>query len=208
MSSLDSALCWSHPPRPLLDRLASGRPSHLKGRPPAFWLSRRPLSIRSAWEARQDVSTRTSCRQSTTRLLSSLAYSARRPASFRQVLLTTLSPKQTSGARGARTLDLRHAMAALSQLSYSPEVGNRTASILDSPRRREASGGFLKPRSPRRDELRHVEIVARVLVAATATEEGVVLAARGARAGLVEAGGQTAVSQAHVAEQALGVVVQ
>ena len=42
---------------------------------------------------------------------------------------------ERDGARGARTLDLRHAMAALSQLSYSPEADHRTASIADCPSR-------------------------------------------------------------------------
>ena len=40
-----------------------------------------------------------------------------------------------SGARGARTLGLCHAMAALSQLSYSPKADHRTVLIANCPSR-------------------------------------------------------------------------
>jgi hypothetical protein len=67
----------------------------------------------------------------------------------------------------------------------------------------------LRPNLSRRNELRHVEVVSRVILVASAAEETeVICAAGGAGAGLVQAGGQATVGEAHVADQALGVVVQ
>src|SRR5271168_658040 len=92
------------------------------------------------------------------------------------------SSSERNGARGARTLDLRHAMAALSQLSYSPKTGHRIVPIAECPSRSRSAGCPL----PRRNELRHVEIVARVLATSPAAEQAeIILAPRHARAGLI-----------------------
>src|SRR5664279_5953213 len=82
-------------------------------------------------------------------------------------------------------------MEALSQLSYSPETVNRSA------------GSTIA--SLRRNELRHVEVVSGIVIAARPANTGVDAAAR---AGLIESRGHPAVRQAHVAQQALGVVAQ